>query len=255
MLELVGTVVCDISVIDTETDDNRKLTTTSFTLLVEKAAWGGDDVTSDPQGDVLIDLLNRVELAGDVAEEALQKSNEAIERSEGVQGIYVGSGDMPEGYSVQIDPEGAVLEMDVTLKSDSVNPVENRVIYAALEKKANIYNGLGKLGIAQGSEREDFEDIANAMKANSMLIYTVEGGKNAVIYPGAETAYGMVTVTKIDSSRVVFEYTSKLTCKRWVKVYSRGLDGVGTLTDWVQYATVDEINDIKARLDKLEGKS
>lgn len=77
MLELVGTVVCDISVIDTAEDDEKKLTTTSFTLIVEQAAWGGDDIASDPQGDVLIDLLNRVETAGEMAEEALQKSTEA----------------------------------------------------------------------------------------------------------------------------------------------------------------------------------
>lgn len=61
MLELEGTVICDISVIDTETDDEKKLTTTSFTLLVEKAAYGGDDITSDPQYDVLVNLIDRVE--------------------------------------------------------------------------------------------------------------------------------------------------------------------------------------------------
>jgi hypothetical protein len=61
MLELEGTVVCDISVIDTATDDEKKLTTTSFTLFVEKAAYGGSDVTTDPQYDVLVDLITEVE--------------------------------------------------------------------------------------------------------------------------------------------------------------------------------------------------
>lgn len=61
MLELDGTVVCDISVIDTVVDENQKLTTTSFTLLVEKAAYGGSDVTSDPQYDVLVEMIERVE--------------------------------------------------------------------------------------------------------------------------------------------------------------------------------------------------
>lgn len=61
MLELEGFVKCDISVIDTTADDNKKLTTTSFDLLVEKAAYGGDDVTSDPQYDVLVELIERVE--------------------------------------------------------------------------------------------------------------------------------------------------------------------------------------------------
>ena len=61
MLELEGAVICDISVIDTATDNEQKLTTTSFTLIVEKAAYGGDDVTSDPQYDILIDLITQVE--------------------------------------------------------------------------------------------------------------------------------------------------------------------------------------------------
>lgn len=77
MLELDGSVICDISVVDTATDDNKRLTTTSFTLLVEKAAYGGDDVTTDPQYDVLVSLLETCSEASAVAQEALEKSNEA----------------------------------------------------------------------------------------------------------------------------------------------------------------------------------
>ena len=77
MLELEGTVVCDISIIDIATDDNKKLTTTAFTLLVEKASYGGDDVTNDPQYDVLISLLETCQEANTVAQEALNKSQEA----------------------------------------------------------------------------------------------------------------------------------------------------------------------------------
>ena len=74
MLEIEGTVVCDISIIDTKADDNKKLTTTTFSLLVEKAAYGGDDITNDPQFDVLVALMD----AAEVAQEALDKSNEAL---------------------------------------------------------------------------------------------------------------------------------------------------------------------------------
>lgn len=63
MLELEGTVSCDISVVNTATDNNQKLTTTSFALIVEKSVYGGDDVTSDPQYDVLLELIERVEKA------------------------------------------------------------------------------------------------------------------------------------------------------------------------------------------------
>jgi hypothetical protein len=77
MLELVGTVVCDISVIDTATKDNKRLTTTSFTLYVEQAAWGGEGVTSDPQYDILIQLVNDCATARANADIALEKSAEA----------------------------------------------------------------------------------------------------------------------------------------------------------------------------------
>ena len=77
MLELEGTVICDISVMDTAIDNNKKLTTTSFTLIVEKAAYGGDDITSDPQFDVLVALLE----AAPTAQEALDVSNQALAKS------------------------------------------------------------------------------------------------------------------------------------------------------------------------------
>ena len=77
MLEMEGTVICDISIIDTAANDNKKLTTTAFTLLVEKAAYGGGDVTNDPQYDVLVTLLETCQEASALAEDALQKSNEA----------------------------------------------------------------------------------------------------------------------------------------------------------------------------------
>lgn len=77
MLALDGSVICDISVIDTATDDEKKLTTTSFTLLVEKAAYGGNDITSDPQYDVLVELMENCQAANEAAQEALDKSNEA----------------------------------------------------------------------------------------------------------------------------------------------------------------------------------
>jgi hypothetical protein len=88
MLELVGTVICDISVIDTETDDNKKLTTTSFTLIVEKAAYGGNDITSDPQYDVLVTLVETCTEASEAAKEALTKSNEALEKSNEANSKY-----------------------------------------------------------------------------------------------------------------------------------------------------------------------
>ena len=111
MLELVGTVTCDISVIDTESHDNKKLTTTSFTLLVEKAAWGGDGITSDPQYDLLIELMNTCEAAVDACEEATQRCLDALEDLE----------DNPGGG-------GSSIVIDNELSLISENPVQNKAV-------------------------------------------------------------------------------------------------------------------------------
>ena len=93
MLELDGTVICDISVIDTETDDNKKLTTTSFTLLVEKAAYGGDDVTSDPQYDVLVGLIGEIETKLANGEFKGDKGDTGEQGPQGIQGPKGDKGD------------------------------------------------------------------------------------------------------------------------------------------------------------------
>ena len=67
MLELEGTVICDISAIDTTNNEEGKLSTTSFTLIVEKSAHGGSDISNDPQYDVLLNLIERVENLSDGA--------------------------------------------------------------------------------------------------------------------------------------------------------------------------------------------
>lgn len=57
MLELEGEVWCDVSVIDTE---GRKLTSTKFELLVEKASCSNSDITEDENYDVLVQLIAEV---------------------------------------------------------------------------------------------------------------------------------------------------------------------------------------------------
>lgn len=57
MLELVGTVKCDISVLS----GDSRLTSTNFDLEVEKASNNGGDVSEDESYDVLLSLVERVE--------------------------------------------------------------------------------------------------------------------------------------------------------------------------------------------------
>jgi len=57
ILELDGYVDCDVSIIDAE---SRKLTSTTFSLLVEAASNGDEDISEDPQMSVLEELIEEV---------------------------------------------------------------------------------------------------------------------------------------------------------------------------------------------------
>ena len=57
MLELDGTVNCDISVVDIE---GRKLTTTTFVMSVERASFNGDEISDDENYDILVKLIEDV---------------------------------------------------------------------------------------------------------------------------------------------------------------------------------------------------
>ena len=51
----------------------------------------------------------------------------------GVSGVYVGSGDMPDGYNVQIDPMGEVLTLEQLIKkvASKVNKISSVTLLAA----------------------------------------------------------------------------------------------------------------------------
>lgn len=57
ILELPGYVNCDVSIIEADS----KLTSTTFTLLVEEASHGDGAVSEDPQSDALGELIKEVE--------------------------------------------------------------------------------------------------------------------------------------------------------------------------------------------------
>lgn len=60
MLELEGYVKCDITIVDA---DNSKLTSTTFSLLVEKRVCECDTVTDDDGNDLIVTLINDVSVA------------------------------------------------------------------------------------------------------------------------------------------------------------------------------------------------
>ena len=77
--------------------------------------------------------VERCENIADSADGFEQAVVEATKRAESVKGVYTGTGDMPDGYILQIDDSGAVFEMDDELNAESQNPVTNAAITNGLE--------------------------------------------------------------------------------------------------------------------------
>ncbi len=63
MLELEGNLYCDVTIIDSE---GRKLTSTSFTVLVEKSASG--DISANPDADILVSLIEQFDSKANIYE-------------------------------------------------------------------------------------------------------------------------------------------------------------------------------------------
>lgn len=75
MLALDGNVKCDITVFDTE---NRKLTTTLFTIAVEESANLGTEISEDANYDLLTQLLTDCTNAKNDCEVAAEQANSAV---------------------------------------------------------------------------------------------------------------------------------------------------------------------------------
>lgn len=60
----------------------------------------------------------------------------AKEWADNVHGVYVGSGDMPEGAVIQIDPEGEAILLDNAMSDDSENVPKTKVVKAYVDKVA-----------------------------------------------------------------------------------------------------------------------
>ncbi len=144
MLELEGGVICDISVIDMETDDEKKLTTTSFNLFVEKATYGGDDVTDDPQYDILVEMLERAENVKDGAsayEIAVKNGFEGTEEEwllslQGKQGVQGVQGPIGKPFTVAKTYQ-SVDEMNADYNNPDIDIGSFVVIVSSVENEDN----------------------------------------------------------------------------------------------------------------------
>lgn len=191
MLEFPGTVVCDISVIDTTEGAEKKLTTTSFTLIVEKAAWGGGDITSDPQYDVLVKLIDSVS-------EATESVNPSRFAST-VTGVMTGSGVVRIDDASPIDHEMNVIvsgvddPTSVTVKQYGRNLLSD-YYHADGKELYGIVFTLNEDGSVTANAKEDGVASTNAAQFQVMRNYKD-------LPPGTYTASAGVDKTAANGKR------------------------------------------------------
>lgn len=122
----VGLVECEFRLISPE---DKLLVCPRFTLIVEDTVVDDDDVMdSSDEFSALSKMVGKVERADEMAQEALDAAEEAVERAESTRGLYVGSGNMPEGYDIQIDPTGEALLLDDEMSDTSENVPKTKVV-------------------------------------------------------------------------------------------------------------------------------
>ncbi len=81
---------------------------------VERASAAATRV--EAVGDTLKQAGVLSQAAKEAADEALQTAEDAAARAESVKGVYVGGGEMPDGYAVQIDPNGAAVPFEQIMR-------------------------------------------------------------------------------------------------------------------------------------------
>lgn len=131
-----GAVECEVALYK---GDSEQLTSPRFTLVIDGTVYNGEDIISTPEVSALKDLLNETKATVEEIEAKLENGDFQGEPGEkGDSGVYVGSGDMPEGYNVQIDPNGTTLDKQ-NLMTDYTALVDERLNNVGWTEKASGY--------------------------------------------------------------------------------------------------------------------
>ena len=126
--KIEGIVDCEILVYG---GDSQVLYTASFSIVVYSPAYDIDDVlTSTNEYTALISAMSRLEKAIEEAEKG---------------SVYIGSGDMPEGYNVQIDPDGEVIDIE-------------EIVDRSVEKTVLVLESLGLVSLCRADENTVLTD-------------------------------------------------------------------------------------------------
>lgn len=218
MLELEGEVICDISVIDTD----KKLTTTSFTLMVEKATYGGNDVTSDPQYDVLVELIERVEnLESGAADQTYDPESTNAQSGKAVAEAIASIGNKITkiGEFIEItDISPSEHNVDVKLSSDTTTDFSNVTLFTSGKNLFNLSNFSTDKNYVNVVVNEDGSaTITNTNQwADKEVKWDIDVPKNTdlvITVPQYEKAFNIYSINEDNTYKLKFQIKSTDTIK------------------------------------------
>ena len=193
MLEREGSVQCDVSIIDEAS--SKKLTSTNFSLMVEKAAFGGSDVSEDPQYDVLLSLIKQVEEIETVSMEEVQEAIKGSAYNIDFPGVLAGTDNLGatvenlENLYMGVDGRLGTVETDMAVYGGELM---NTVKKDEIEHNFNPSGGENPISNSALSEAYFvLEDNINALTANAQKWQTVlnttltaaDAGKDDILIP------------------------------------------------------------------------
>lgn len=145
MLQLDGIVKCDISIFLGES----RLTTTMFSLVVEEAAYGGSDISDDPNCDLLVQLLDECAVAKTGCLDAIEELTAAKENGDfnGKDGAdYILTDDDKNEIATKANAVSYSVTQDLTkeqkeIARNNIDAVDANLVVSSLSRDEQIPNG------------------------------------------------------------------------------------------------------------------
>lgn len=184
-------------------------------------------------GTAMGEMLPRWQTVMTEAQKAAEAAQDAVLRVGTVQtlkGVYIGSGDLPEDYAVQIDPNGDPFTMDEYIDNTSENPVKNR----AVAEKLNDVNARCTGNDAAITNLQQHAEHKHNYGDLLAFALTLPKGIHAVQNRNGTTpskfAYSMAIVAKNTENRcTVFAYAMD---GLYMNNYTADEGAVGTWDGW-----------------------